>query len=149
MSYAKNTRVPAERSKAEVEKLLMRWGADHFSSAWAPKKAIIMFRMNERFIRIEMPMPTLEPATPSWDRKDGLYYSQDKVDQEIRRRWRAMILYVKAKLESVESGIVSFEEAFMAHVVMPNKQTVGQVLLPQIKSAYESGKMPPLLGYDG
>lgn len=149
MSYAKRTSVPAVRSKGEIESLLLKYGATHFSFAWAPAKAIIMFRMQDRFMQIEMPIPVLQKATQNYNQTKGLFYSEEKLDQEIRRRWRAMLLYVKAKLESVESGIVSFEEAFLAHVVLPNRITVGQAMLPQLKNAYESGKMPPLLGYEG
>ncbi len=148
--FAADTSVPAERSKAEVEKLLTRFGADQFASGWMASRAVVSFRMNDRQIRIEIPMPTLsDPKTPSWNRVKGQFYHQDKVDQEVRRRWRALLLYVKAKLESVHSDIVSFEEAFMSHVVLPNRQTVGQFMSPQIESAYKGGKMPLALGFDG
>ena len=33
----------------------------------------------------------------------------------------------------------------MAHVVLPNGQTVGEVMVPQIAAAYETGTMPKLL----
>ena len=149
MSYAKGTSVPAERSRAELERILANAKADQFASGWVQGKAVISFRLNNRMIRIEIPMPVLQPPAPNWKQIKGLYYQQDKVDQETRRRWRAVILYVKAKLESVESQIVSFEDAFMSHIILPNGKTVGQNLIPQIKAAYEDGKMPPLLGYEG
>jgi len=57
------------------------------------------------------------------------------------------VLAIKAKLECVESGIASFEEEFLAYIVLPNQQTMGQLALPQIAQAYGGGKMPPLLGY--
>lgn len=50
-----------------------------------------------------------------------------------------------ARLEAVESGITVFEEEFMAHIVLPNGQTVGEFMTPQIESAYRDGKMPPML----
>ena len=36
----------------------------------------------------------------------------------------------------------------MAHIVLPDGKTVGQLMRPQIITAYDTGKMPPLLGYD-
>jgi hypothetical protein len=43
-------------------------------------------------------------------------------------------------------GITTFEEEFLAHIVLPHgKGTVGGRLMPQIDKAYESDKMPPLL----
>jgi hypothetical protein len=62
-----------------------------------------------------------------------------------RQRWRALALAIKAKLEAVESGIATFEEEFMAYIVLPDGQTVGEFLSPQIEAAYSSGRMPPLL----
>jgi hypothetical protein len=52
-----------------------------------------------------------------------------------------MNLVVKAKLQSVESGIESFEEAFLLLIVVPN----GQLAIPQFHSAYERQEMPPML----
>jgi hypothetical protein len=40
------------------------------------------------------------------------------------------VLAVKAKLISVADGIETFEEAFMAHVVMPDGRTVAETITP-------------------
>ncbi len=52
---------------------------------------------------------------------------------------------IKAKLEAVASGVSTFEEEFLAHVVLPNGDTIGDWLAPQIANAYDTKKMPPLL----
>lgn len=149
MTYAQNTSVPAERSRSEIERLLIKYKADQVSSGFTEDKAVVMFRLQGKYIRIDMPLPTRgDPNTRSYNQKKGIYYNSDKADQEVRRRWRAMLLYVKAKLESVESNIVSFETAFMGHLVLPNKQTVSEFMSKQIESAYASGDMPKQLpGY--
>lgn len=51
----------------------------------------------------------------------------------------------KISVEAVESGITTFEDEFMAHIVMPDGQTVASHVKPAIASAYESGTMTPLL----
>ena len=56
-----------------------------------------------------------------------------------------MALIIKAKLEATETGITSFEEEFLAYMVLPDNSTVGGVLLPQLERTYETGDMPPLL----
>jgi hypothetical protein len=147
--YAQDTIVPVERSRAEIEKILTKYGADQFASGWSTDKAVITFKINNRAVRIEMPLPRLsDPKTASYHRKAGEFYSVDAVSKESRRRWRCLVLYVKAKLESVESNIVSFEQAFMAHIVLPNRQTIGEWAAPQLTQIYSDGKMPPLLpGY--
>ena len=52
---------------------------------------------------------------------------------------------MKAKLEAVEVGIATFDEEFLAHIVLPNGQQVGEWMVPQIEHAYLEGKMPTAL----
>jgi hypothetical protein len=54
-------------------------------------------------------------------------------------------LLIKAKLEAVESEISTVETEFMTWMVLPNGETVGQWMMPQLEAIYQSGKMPPLL----
>ena len=68
-------------------------------------------------------------------------------EQEERRRWRALVMIIKSKLESVETGIVEFEDEFMAQIVLPNGETMSEHARPMIARAYETGDMPPLLPY--
>lgn len=58
------------------------------------------------------------------------------------------MLAIKSKLESVESGIEQFDEAFMAQIVLPDGRTMAEYAMPQIAKSYTSGTMPPLLGHD-
>jgi hypothetical protein len=138
--FAEKTEVPAERSKAEIERTLTRFGADQFGYGWKGDAAVIVFRAQGRHIRFVLPMPT--PADLKGSRRE------DAKDREIRRRWRCLNLCIKAKLESIATGIETFEESFMAHVVLPDGRTMGEAALPQIEQAYSDGKMPPLLGFD-
>jgi hypothetical protein len=62
-----------------------------------------------------------------------------------KQRWRALLLCIKAKLESVASNIETFEEAFLAHVVMPDNRTVYEHTAPRIAPIANDGEMQPLL----
>lgn len=132
--YARDTEVPAERSKAEIEKTLRRYGADQFMSGWKEGVAIVGFIMHDRQIRFTLPLPTL---------KD--YKTERQYEQAVRQRWRALALAIKAKLEIVDAGIKTFEQEFLSDIVMPNGHTAGEWMVPQIKAAYETKKMPALL----
>lgn len=144
MSYAENTSVPADRSRAECERILTKYGADQVSSGFTKEKVAVMFRMRERYVRITMPLPI---AGITFNKK-RIRMGKECVERETRRRWRAMVLYIKAKLESIESEIVSFDTAFMGHLVLPNSQTVSEFMQPQIEAAYKGGAMPKQLpGY--
>ena len=149
MAYAKGTTVPAERSRAEIERILQKAGADQVSSGFTSEKAVVMFRMNSRYVRVDIPIPPFgDPKTANWAKKKGVFYGAERHTAEVRRRWRAMVLYLKAKIESIDSNIVDFDTAFMGHLVLPNKQTVAEFMQPQIAAAYSSGDMPKALpGY--
>lgn len=123
--YAEQTKVPVSRSREELERVLTKYGASAFGYGWDNGRAVVSFRAQGRYIRFAMEIPMKA--------------------QEERQRWRALVLVVKAKLEAVESGITSFEEAFMAHVVLPDGQTVSEWLAPQLEEAYETAEMPSLL----
>lgn len=55
--FANETTVPVERSRAEVEGLLVRYGASEFHSGWTDGKAMIAFRLKDIFIRFVLPIP--------------------------------------------------------------------------------------------
>jgi len=148
--YAEGTSVPVEKSKAEIEGLLTRYGADQFVSGWAENQARIQFRAKGKYIRFVLQLPKADEkrfaydSRYTWKRRNAAAATNAHA-QEIRRLWRALALVVKAKLEAVQSGIVSFEQEFMAHIVMPDGKTVGEHAAPMIEQAYQSGKVQNLL----
>jgi hypothetical protein len=67
------------------------------------------------------------------------------VKKKNREAWRALLLCIKAKLVSVESKIETFEEAFLAHVVMPDGKTAYEHTRPRIAAMYKGGEIQALL----
>ena len=147
MRYAAHTVVSSDKSKAEIERLLTRYGATSFVSGWQHDQAVIQFYMKERRIKFVLPLPskTAKEFTHSTRgvRDDSTIYRL--WEQATRQRWRALALVVKAKIEAVESGISEFEDEFMAHIVLPDGRTVSEHAMPMIAAAYKSGKIQPLL----
>lgn len=144
--YAANTNVSSELSRIEIEKTLIRYGADNFAYAMTAGKALIGFTMYERQIKFILPLPAKEEfrLTPTGRaRTENSQY--EAWEQACRQRWRALNLVIKAKLEAVECGISVFEDEFMANIVLPGGQTVGDFMKPQIERAYISGEVPQLL----
>jgi hypothetical protein len=146
--YAATTEVTSDRSRAEIERTLTRYGASRFAYAWGDGKAMVQFEMRDRRIRFLLPLPALDSdlvrRTPK-GRLRNLHQTQTQYEQETRQRWRALLLSIKAKLESVDSGIEQFEEAFLAQIVLPDNSTVGDWMQGQVQSAYENGTMPSML----
>jgi hypothetical protein len=129
--YAENTKVPVDQSRLEIERTLSRYGAEEFGYMVGPERAQIGFRMEGRMLRFTVPLP-----------KDAR-----NPEQETRRRWRALLLTIKAKLEAVASDIATFDEEFLAHIVIPGDgRTIGEAMVPELDRAYATRKMPALLG---
>lgn len=130
--FASKTRVAAEQTRNEIERTLTKYGATSFAFYSEKGRAMIAFEASKRRILFELPLPN--------DIKD-----QSRLAQAVRQRWRALLLVIKAKLEAVESKITTFEDEFMAHIVLPDGKTVSTHLKPKIAQAYETGHMLPLL----
>lgn len=128
--FAASTKVGVEQTRTEIERTLSRYGATAFAYMSSAGKAIIAFEANKRHIKITVPLPSGD---------------SDKERQEARQRWRALLLVIKAKLESVESGIETLEEAFYANIVMPDGRTIYESTRQHVEIAYQGGKVQALL----
>lgn len=145
--FAEGTTVPIEKSEMEIKLLLRKHGATEVWSGANAERAAIGFKMRDRLIRMDLPLPRSDDKRfthvpgRSWLRRTA-EQQRSAYDAELRRRWRALLLAVKAKLEVVASEIVSFESEWMAHIVAADGRTVGELALPAISAMYENGKMP-------
>jgi hypothetical protein len=152
--YAKETTVSVEKTKAAIEKTLMKYGATGFFSSWQeePAMASIGFQLENRTMRVDMPMPLRGERRFTHDH-NGRLRSKDNIFKKWegaqRQRWRALLLIVKAKLEFIEVGLSTVEKEFMADVLLPNGIRLGDVISPQLQLAYKDGKMPLLLAPKG
>lgn len=149
MQYAKDTSVSSEQSQAEIRKVVARYGATKFAYLEEDERAAIMFEIQNRRIKFLLPLPSKNDSvfweTPGRKLKRTPDSAFREWEQACRQRWRALALAIKAKLEAVESGIATFEEEFLAYVVMPDGLTVAEHVMPNIERAYLTGNMPPLL----
>ena len=146
--FAENTSVSVEKSRAEIEGLIVRYGATSTAFMNGPGRAMILFEAKGRRVMFELPLPSIEEKQFQRDGRGSLRSSEKLMDvweQACRQRWRALALVIKAKLEAVASGITTFEDEFLAHIVLPDGQTVATHVKPRIAAAYESGSMQALL----
>lgn len=148
MIYAADTSTSVEKTRAELETVIRKFGADAFAYASDTDRAMIMFRSRGKQVRFVLPLPSasdkqftrLPPPRDHIPRSAGV--PERMWEQACRSSWRALFLCVKAKLVAVEAKITTFEQEFMAHIVLPNGRTAGEEILPQIEDAYRTGKMP-------
>ena len=153
MSFAQNTSVPIDRTQTEIRKLLLKHGATGFMFGQQGTYGVVGFEMKNRRVKITVMIS---------DRQDK------KAQQESRAKWRCLLLVInrmgcvalcatksastrtmpirKAKLECIEQKISTFEEEFLAHIVVPGGKTMGEIALPQLQHAYSNNQVPQLLG---
>ena len=146
--FAEGTKVTVENTRSELERLLRVYGADAVVIGWDGPVSTIAFRLQGRHIKYTVVRP---------ERTDTVvtHYASGKprpphgiseaIAAEHRRRWRALLLIVKAKLELVASGDADFEDEFLAHTMLADGNTVGEWIGPQIEETYQTGRMPSLV----
>ena len=120
MAYAETTRVPFERTVQDILTMLRKAGAEQVGQMEEAQRLTIMFAMNERQVRFRV----------GWD----------NTPTSKRQRGRALLLVIKAKLESIASDVETFEEAFLANVVMADGKTVHERVAGDLALEYRSGK---------
>jgi len=144
--YANTTSVSVDKSRDEIEKILIRYGADEFGYMRKKDYVIVGFKFINRNIRFVVPIPSHEAfETTETGRERSKSSANAAYEQAIKQRWRALALLIKAKLEAVDSNIGHFEEEFLPYIVLPNGKTVAETILPNVEEMYSTGKTIPLL----
>lgn len=146
MTFAAGTSVPIERTKVEIERLLARYGCTQFGSGWAKAGgqdfAHITFKHGDVSVMLGLPMPPIAEFahTPTGRLRRSVVQREEAYEQEKRRRWRALMLVIKAKLEAVSCGISTLEREFLSDVVLPNGRTIGEWAIPHL-AEIQSGRL--------
>lgn len=147
MGYASDTSVSVKKTRAELETVLRKFGADAFGYVTEGTRACIQFRAKGKYVRFILPLP--DPSEKRFTHQEKYTWNKRTPEaalkmweQACRSAWRALFLVVKAKLVAVDQKIRTFEQEFMADVVLPNGQTVSEMALPMIEESYRTGNMP-------
>lgn len=129
------TTIRPEKTQMDISKELRKygvWNIQHttieqgFSVAF---QAVVTDSKKPITIRVDMPYD----HTKDYEDKIGWV--------EQRRLYRALYWYIKSMLEAWDSGVKTFAEIFLPHIVLPGGKTVTQDLLPKYALAVESGKI--------
>ena len=130
--YAEGTAVPVQGSRGEITGILAKHGCERMAWGAAPEGDTLQFELGEKVFRFAIRKPTVDDLKRMY-REDGrdwsrVYDAQTKVDAEWRRRWRAHVLLIKAKLEFIEGGDTTLELEFLPYAVLPDGRTVGDLI---------------------
>lgn len=133
----RDTSVPVERSQKAIRDLLLAYGASgvQFTEEFQAGQIMVRFayipepdgdkKGRAYFIRLKAQVPEASRQT--------------KKEAMQRASWRAVFYALKSRMESVQYGIESFEEAFLAHFELGrdaggNEFTVGDRLIPRLRA---------------
>jgi hypothetical protein len=145
-NYVRGASISSAASRVEIQDMLTDYGATGFRCGWEDGRAAIAFTAGGRRFRfvLALPGPAGDPLQP---RRQGT--GSKSPEETARRCWHRLSLLVRAKLEAVASGIVTFDQEFLAYMVLPGGGTVFQDAAPAIGTAYATGVRAGLLGQDG
>jgi len=148
--YAENTSVSTDRSLAEIERTLKRYGApsDGFTYGHKEGKTVIGFEYYGKQFRVILPLPDPNAReftmTPSGKKERTQEQAEVVWEQACRAAWRSLALVIKATLEAVEAGIWKFDDAFMAFRVLPHGKTMREEVGERL-DAITADQVPSLL----
>lgn len=133
--YAKTTTVPVNKSRSQIQDELERFGVDEFFFGTSKRGQGIGFKYNERVYKMNVPLP---------ERTEGM--SENQYQQALRQRWRVLRMSMKMELEKIESGVISFEDQFLAQMCLPDGSNVSQFMRkPENLELLSKSKMPKML----
>jgi hypothetical protein len=131
MKYAKNTTVTIESSQNEIQNLIKKYGATKFAIDWDSNA--IIFEFHNRTIKLQIKYPNREEFEyASNKKKRSESVIENKYQMAKRQAWRILVLYLKANLEAIDSGILTMDQVFMPYFLMKTGQTLSEYVLPQL-----------------
>lgn len=141
MPFAEHTSVPIQRSRVEIENLLKKYGADQFGYMEDQGRALLGFRSHGRAVKFIISLPSAkEFERPIKGPRRTPEQAANKAEGEHRRRWRCLMLVIKAKLEAVTTGISIFDQEFFGYLVMPGGKSVYEEAGGQVVKAIETNR---------
>ncbi len=118
MAYEATT-VAVEKSQADIRRMLKSHGCESFEFG----EAEIDGQTWARLVRIKVPHKTPDPhelrkkAQRARTQERRLAIVSEAEEQEAKRIWRVIAWNLKARMEAVQEGVETFEEAFLAHLL--------------------------------
>lgn len=140
MKAYESTNTSVTKSQEDIRWILSKYGADgvQFSEDWVQKIVMVRFfykvGQSQYTILFKIPVPQVEARSPK-----GRLRTQNQIEtlqkQCERGIWRAIYWAIKSRMEAVEFGIESFQEAFLSHFEIPGTdKQIGDVLIPRLSN---------------
>lgn len=127
--YAEGTAVSVTASRAEISGILTKHGVERQAWASGPEGDVLQFELEGSHYRFNITKPTeaevrtLYPSRQAWNVDWAA-----RREAEWRRRWRANVLLLKAKLEFADGVTSTVTRELMPYLVTPGGMTLEEVV---------------------
>lgn len=156
--YAAQTSIPVGKSKGEIDKLLREWGCTRIGweenvktgevvlrFVWSKDQNVYAAKMvvkipDEKSIRARPEVLNERTGKPSDIRV------AKALEAAGRSELRILLLWLKAAFNAVEMGLTTAEIIFLPFFMMPDDQTVGDVIVPKLPALMAGAPGLKLLG---
>jgi len=142
--YAEGTAVSVESSRGEITGILAKHGVTRMGWATEPQQDALHFELAGHSYRLYIQRPTVDEVRGMWiaDGRDwSRVYDRDaKVAAEWKRRWRANVLLLKAKLEFADGLTSTVERELMPYMLLRDGRTLEAALADGGVPLLEAGK---------
>ena len=132
--YAEGTTVTVESSRGEITGILAKHGVTRMAWGSEPEGDTLQFEIGGASYRFWIERPTAKSLHERWKAEGKspqtlrFLPNDNQVAAEWRRRWRAHVLLLKAKLEFAASGDSTLAREFMPYLLLKNGRTLEAVL---------------------
>jgi len=138
--FAEDTSVPISRSRGEIDQLLRAWGAQgiQWTDDFEHDRVMLRFvwpRGEQRFMaRFAISLQGREELEKE---AAGVYgireaYLEKLMQGRGKREHRVLLLWLKAALNAVDSGLIDAETIFLPFLEDRNGKTIAEIALPRL-----------------
>jgi len=151
--HAEEIPVSVEQTRTEIEEFLVKHGATNIRYGCDEQRAVLTFQLRDRHIRFIVPIPQQDAfefrLTADRRRRRAPAAQQRAWEQGIRTRWRALLLIIQVKLEAAAAGVVTLEDEFLAHTMLPGGKSVSEMVTPRVDATCATGEELEMLPFPG
>lgn len=134
--YAEGTKVSVDTSRGELSGILAKHGVKR--QGWMGDETAdeLFFELDGGQFRLRIEKPTLTEIRQMYP---NAYDHQAKLEAEWRRRWRANVLLLKAKLEFIDSGDTTLDRELLPYRVLKDGRTLLEAMALDAIPLLEAG----------
>lgn len=135
--YAEGTTVSVESSRGEITGILAKHGVQRMGWYTEPEGDVLQFELDGGRYELRMMKPTLAEIRRDYPNARD---ENAKLAGEWRRRWRANVLLLKAKLEFTDGEASTVARELLAYRLLEDGRTIEQAMIAGGLPLLGSGK---------